>query len=70
METITHESKLYRKVEREALMGDRLIQITEPTVDLTKDKVYALVGFDLDGDATFYDDIGDVGILLFRITSC
>ncbi|AYK07736.1 hypothetical protein [Brevibacillus laterosporus] len=59
METITHEGKLYRKVEREALMGDRFIQITEPTVDLTKDGVYAIAGFDSDGDAAFYDDAGD-----------
>lgn len=59
MEMIDHEGKLYRKVEREAKPGDKLIQITEPTVDLTKDRVYAITGFDSDGDAAFSDDAGD-----------
>ncbi|OAJ75132.1 hypothetical protein AYJ08_05810 [Brevibacillus sp. SKDU10] len=58
METIVHEGKLYRKVEREAKPGDEFIQITESGRDLTQGKVYMIAGFDSFGDAEFYDDAG------------
>ncbi|MGG0793130.1 hypothetical protein ABE137_03760 [Brevibacillus laterosporus] len=61
METIMHEGKLYRKVARKARTGDKFIQITESrAVDLTIGRVYALTGFDEDGDGLFYGDTGDL----------
>ncbi|MGG1445047.1 hypothetical protein ABE354_23945 [Brevibacillus laterosporus] len=59
MDTITHEGKLYRMVERKAKAGDKFIQIIKSDLDLSSGRVYAITGFDPGGDAEFYDNVGD-----------
>ncbi|WP_068792807.1 hypothetical protein [Brevibacillus laterosporus] len=60
METITHEGKLYRKVARMAKPGDKIIQLTDSKLDLTKGKVYMITEIDPnDGNVGLRDDVGD-----------
>ncbi|EMT54760.1 hypothetical protein I532_04110 [Brevibacillus borstelensis AK1] len=59
METVMHEGKAYKKVERHAKEGDKFVLYTGGSALLTGGKIYEIKRFDYAGDPQIIDDDGD-----------
>ncbi|MCZ0847931.1 hypothetical protein O0536_25175, partial [Brevibacillus laterosporus] len=67
MGTITHEGKLYRKVERRAKEGDRWIVPKHSERDVTAGKVYPVMDFSVKGNPKILDDVLALNAIIYDI---
>ncbi|MDN9010034.1 hypothetical protein [Brevibacillus laterosporus] len=58
-ELVTHGGVTYRKVARDARVGDKFVVPNDSAVDYTAGKVYEITEIDSDGDPYFIDDVED-----------